>query len=206
MKTKLKYRIAGAAILLSMALLFNSCKKSFLDLHPYSSVSSDVAITNASDMQAALNGAYSNLLSANLYGRSLPLFGDLVADNVYISTVNSNRYLDFFQINFIVTNGNAQGIWQSAYSTILRANNVINSSITGSADIDQLRGEALAIRALMYFELVKFFAKPYTVDPNGIGVPIVLEYNPSLKPTRNTTAEVYARIETDLTTAISLMT
>ena len=112
--------------------------------------------------------------SPNLYGRSTPLFGDLVSDNVYISTVNSNRYLDFFQINYTTTDENGQGIWQSAYSTILRANNVINSSLQGNENIDQLRGEALAIRGLMYFELVKFFAKPYTVDPNALGVPLIL--------------------------------
>src|SRR6185436_2618124 len=119
MKTKIKFSYTGIA-LLSAVLFLSSCKKNFLDLRPYSSVSSDIAISNVSDMQAALSGAYSNLLSANLYGRTVPLFADLVSDNVYISTVNSNRYLDFFQINYTVTDANGQQIWQSAYSTILR--------------------------------------------------------------------------------------
>jgi hypothetical protein len=144
--------------------------------------------------------------SPNLYGRSTPLFGDLVSDNVYISTVNSNRYLDFFQINYTTTDENGQGIWQSAYSTILRANNVINSSLQGNENIDQLRGEALAIRGLMYFELVKFFAKPYTVDPNALGVPLILVYDPTLKPQRNSLQEVYTQIEKDFTDAANLMT
>src|SRR5262245_16077274 len=100
MKAKIKFRYTGIAILLAL-ILVSSCKKTFLDRRPYDSVASDIAITNVSDMQAALSGAYSNLLSANLYGRTIPLFGDLVADNVYISTINSNRYLDFFQINYI---------------------------------------------------------------------------------------------------------
>jgi hypothetical protein len=99
-----------------------------------------------------------------------------------------------------------QGIWQSAYSTILRANNVINSSLQGNENIDQLRGEALAIRGLMYFELVKFFGKPYTVDPNALGVPLILTYDPTLKPTRNSVQEVYTQIEKDLTDAANLMT
>lgn len=206
MKAQNKFKSTGAVLLLMTLVFASSCKKSFLDLRPYSSVSSDVAINNASDMQAALAGTYANLNSSNLFGRSIPLFGDLVADNLYISTVNSNRYLDFFQINYTVSNTNAQTIWESAYSAILRANNVINSSLHGTAEIDQLRGEALAIRALMYFELVKFYAKPYTVDPNGLGVPIILEYNPSVKPTRNTLKEVYDQIEKDLTEAIGLMT
>jgi hypothetical protein len=206
MKAQNKSKLAGLIVLASMVLALSSCKKSFLDLRPYTSVSSDVAITNESDMQAALNGAYGNMNSANLYGRSTPLFGDLVSDNVYISTINSNRYLDFFQINYTVTDANGQGIWQSAYSTILRANNVINSSLQGNENVDQLRGEALAIRGLMYFELVKFFAKPYTIDPNSLGVPLILAYDPTLKPTRNTVQDVYTQIEKDLTDAANLMT
>lgn len=205
MKAQNKFK-TGLLLLLGIVIVISSCKKSFLDLRPYSSVASDVAITNVSDMQAALSGAYGGLTSANLYGRTLPLFGDLVADNVYISTTNSNRYLDFFQINYTITNGNAQGIWQSAYTVILRANNVINSSLQGNPQVNQIRGEALAIRALMYFELVKFFAKPYTVDPNALGVPIILEYNPAVKPQRSTLQAVYAQIEKDLTEAFGLMT
>ena len=199
------FKRGGWLSALVITMLLGSCKKDFLDLQPYDSVSSDVAITDVAGMKAALGGAYSNLGNVSLYGRTIPLFGDLVADNVYISTINSNRYLDFFQVNYTITNANAQGIWQSAYSTISRANNVINSSLESSADVDQLRGEALAIRALMYFELVKFFARPYTVEPNALGVPIVLEYDPALKPTRNTVTEVYTQIENDLTAAIGLM-
>jgi hypothetical protein len=206
MKAQNKSKLAGLIVFSSIVMMVSSCKKSFLDLRPYTSVSSDVAITNESDMQAALNGAYGNMNSANLYGRSTPLFGDLVSDNVYISTINSNRYLDFFQINYTVTDANGQGIWQSAYSTISRANNVINSSLQGNENVDQLRGEALAIRGLMYFELVKFFAKPYTVDPNALGVPLILAYDPTLKPQRNTVQEVYTQIEKDFTDAANLMT
>ena len=114
-----------------------------------------------------------------------------MADNVYISTTNSNRYLDFFQVNFTVLNANAQGIWETAYNTIMDANNVINSSLTGTARSNQYRGEALTLRALMHFELVKHFAKPYTVEPNGLGVPIVLSYDPFAKPQRNTTGMLW---------------
>lgn len=191
------------AILLFVA---SSCKKDFLDRDPYGGLPTSEAITNVDDMETALNGVYAGLRSPNLYGRTIPLFGDLFADNVYISTTNSNRYLDFFQVNMTVNNGNAQGVWEGAYNVILNANNVINSELSGTEQIDQLRGEALALRALMYFELARHFARPYTVDPNGLGVPLILEYDPFVKPRRATLQEVYARIEEDLTEAIGLMT
>ncbi len=198
------YRII--TFLAVIALLFTSCKKSFLDREPYSGLPTDESIKNLDDLETALNGAYANLRSPNLYGRTIPLYGDLFADNVYISSTNSNRYLDLFLVSITVSNGNAEGIWQSAYGTILNANNVIHSSLPPSAESDQLKGEALCLRALMYFELVKHFSKPYTVDPNGLGVPLVLSRDPFLKPTRNTPADVYAQIQADLEQAIPMLT
>jgi starch-binding outer membrane protein, SusD/RagB family len=206
MKKQIKI-ITHIALLLILVLAAGSCKKSFLDKEPYGGLPTSEALTNADDMETALNGAYAVLRSPNLYGRTIPLFGDLFADNVYISsTQNSNRYLDFFQVNMTVNNANARGIWETGYNLILDANNIINSSLKGTSQIDQFRGEALALRALMYFELVKHFAKQYTVDPNALGVPIVLTYDPFAKPQRNTVAEVYTQIEKDLKQAMQLMT
>lgn len=187
-------------------IVASSCDKEFLEREEAGAVPTGDAITNEDDMEAALNGVYAVLRDPTLYGRTTPLFADLIADNVYISSDNSNRYLDFFQVNMTVNNLNAEDLWQSAYEAILNANNVINSSVTGSEVADQYRGEALALRALMHFELVKHFATPYTVNPNALGVPIVLTYDPFAKPTRNTVSEVYTQIETDLNTAIGLMT
>jgi hypothetical protein len=191
---------------LLFSIFFSSCKKDFLNREPYGSLPTEESLTNAADMRTALNGIYSALRSANLYGRTIPLIGDLLADNVYISTTNSNRYLEFQNINYNVNNTFVSGLWQTAYNAILDANNVINSKLQGTDEISQYRGEALALRALLYFELVKFFAEPYTVDPNALGVPVITTYDPFVKPKRNTVSEVYAQIEADLKAAIPMLT
>lgn len=194
-------------VLVLLLMVTSSCKKSFLDREPYGSLPKDDAITNVDDMEIALNGAYADLRASTLFGRAIPLIGDLLADNVYISSNNSNRYLSFFQVNYTVNNGDARGIWQGAYNTILNCNNIINSSVTGTPEASQFRGEALAIRALMYFELVKFFSKPYTVaGASALGVPIILNNDPFRKPARNTLGEVYTQIEKDFKAAIPLLT
>jgi hypothetical protein len=206
MKTVLNTSNKLMLMLLVLQVLVGSCKKEFLEREEYGAVPTSEAIKNVDDMEAALNGAYAGLRSPNLFGRMIPLFGDLMADNVYISDDNSNRYTAFFQVNMTVNNGDARDLWQSGYNVILNANNVINSSVEGTDVIDQFRGEALSIRALMYFELVKHFAQPYTVNPNALGVPIITKYDPFLKPKRNMVSEVYIQIENDLTTAINLLT
>ncbi len=183
-----------------------SCKKSFLERTPSNGLPADQVIVNEGGMRDALNGLYASLRTANLYGRTVPLLGDLLADNVFIHSTNSNRYIAEYQYTFTTLNANAQGVWTDAYSAILAANNIINSNVTGSSTVDNYRGEALTLRALMYFELQKHFAKPYTVDANGVGVPLVLTYDISSKPGRNKTSEVYTQIIADLNQAYTLLT
>src|SRR5690606_41474074 len=99
------------------------------------------------------------------------------------------------------------GRWQNAYRVIDMANEIINSTTNGSeANINHYIGVAYAIRALLYFELVRFFARPYTDNPAGPGVPLVLAFDIDAKPARATVEEVYTQILADLDQAYSLMT
>lgn len=144
--------------------------------------------------------------AVDLYGRTVPVLGDIMADNSFQHAVNTNRYTLYNNYTFNTTDGNVLGLWSSAYSAILRANMVINAGLASSPNVDQYRGEAYALRALNYFTLIRYFARPYTDNPGGMGVPIVLNYDPKSKPARNTTAEVYAQIIADLNAAYTLMT
>jgi hypothetical protein len=197
-----KFRNYLGAFVLS--LLMVSCKKSFLDVIPPTSLPSEQALRTETDLLVATRGMYAGMRSSLLYGRDVPLFGDLMADVTYVSPQNSNRFIQ--QYNYSPTNTTGTGIWTSAYVVILRANKIINASVAASTNVNQYKGEAYASRALMYFELVRFFAKPYTDNPAGPGVPIVLEDDPNLLPARNKISEVYTQIVNDLNQAINLMT
>lgn len=201
-------RISKYKLLLVIALwaTFSSCKKTFLELLPPTSLTPEQALGTTADLQVALRGAYAGLRGVDFYGRTLPIIGDMMADNAYQSALNTNRYTFYQTYQYVVTDGNAAGIWNTGYTVILRANNIINSTIASSAAVDQYKGEAYALRALAYFNLVRFFAKPYSDNPAGLGVPIVTTYNPDDKPARSTVAEVYALMIDDLNKAYSLMT
>jgi starch-binding outer membrane protein, SusD/RagB family len=193
-------------ITLVSIMLLASCKKEFLDLKPYTALPVADALKSEADIQVALRGAYASLRGVDVFGRTVPVLGDIMADNVYQSAQNSNRYTNYNQYLHIVTDGNAQVMWQQAYNCILRCNNIINSPLPGNVNINQYKGEAYSIRALMYFTLVRFYAKPYTEDPNTLGVPIVKTFDPTLKPGRSKVSEVYTLILADLTQAYTLMT
>ncbi len=100
----------------------------------------------------------------------------------------------------------ATDTWAAAYSTILSLNNIINANIPVTPTSSQLKGEALTLRALVYFYMVRLYATPYTVNADAPGIPLVLTYDPALKPARSKVSEVYAQIEKDLTDAFAMMT
>jgi hypothetical protein len=193
-------------LLVAMVLTtFSSCKKSFLELNPPANLTPEQALRTEADLLVALRGAYAGLRSTAMYGRSLMVIGDMMADNTYQSVLNTNRYTLFNNYSYNLTDGDVSGLWSTAYAIILRTNNIINANVSG-ATVNQIKGEARTIRALCYFNLVRYFARPFTDNPAGLGVPIVTVYNADLKPGRNTVAEVYAQIHADLNSAYNLMT
>jgi len=185
---------------------FSACKKSYLELTPYTNIPPDVAVSTESDMLVALNGMYQGLRSDSTFVRNIPVIGDVSGDNVFVSISNSGRYTTFNAFSFNVSSAEYSGMWTSFYKTILRANNIINANLETSTLVNQYKGEAYAMRALCYFELLQHFARPYTDLPNGAGVPIILVFNPTQLASRSTTSEVYGQIESDLEQASSLIT
>lgn len=203
MRNMIKYKWF---MVIAIVMVLPACKKEFLDKLPPTSLTPELALGTEADLQTALMGAYAGLRTTDLFGRTVPVFGDLNADNAYVSLTNSGRYTNFHNYTFTVADGNIIGMWRGAYTAILRANNIINSTIASNANVNQYKGEAYAIRALCYWYLVRYFATPYTDNPNALGVPIVLEYDPQAKPARKTVTEVYTQIISDLNQAYSLMT
>ncbi|QXP67620.1 RagB/SusD family nutrient uptake outer membrane protein [Polaribacter sp. AHE13PA] len=100
--------------------------------------------------------------------------------------------------------------YASLYNTIFYTNHIINSEATiegNQSDKEQLLGEAYALRAMQYFELINLYAKPYNKSTanTDAGVPITLEYDAEKEFLLQTVEDVYALILSDLTMAESLI-
>jgi len=196
-----------STILLGGLLFLFSCSKSYLNRTPYNAQPFNVAIKTESDLQTVNAGMYSALRNTDLYGRTLPVKGDLMADNIFVTTANSGRYISMNNYAFTNADSYAGAVWSNAYIAIKYANTIINSSVPDTnANIGQYIGEAYAMRALMHFELVRNYGHPYTLAPNDPGVPIVIKFDSTSKPVRNTVKDVYTQVIADLEKAYTLMT
>ncbi len=96
------------------------------------------------------------------------------------------------------------------YEKIMGCNAVldeIDNARGTQEDRDRVKAEALAIRAMFYFQLVNLYGEPYNYNKEALGVPLKLNANLSKDGiARSTVAEVYENvIVPDLQEAAKLM-
>ncbi len=110
---------------------------------------------------------------------------------------------------------NLNGIdtWERYYKRI-KGCNVILDMLDGAegsiAERENLKGQALALRAYYYFMLVNLYGQPYNAEGvdirNSPGVPLILNSRVSDDfPRRTSVARVYEQVEKDLLEAAPLM-
>jgi len=184
----------------------------FLNQEPKQYQSNELTLSTFDGLNKATEGTYGYLESVNWYGANFILSSELRGGNAKNPTntqFTSGRYTGEYQWSF--TANTTSPLWNMAYFTVAGANNVINnldgkiSSEVSAQDINNLKAENLFLRALSYFDLVITYAQPYTHDSTSLGVPVVLVSDVNNLPARNTVAEVYKRIVTDLTEAESII-
>ena len=207
------YKIILTCSTACLAVL-SACDKK-LDIKPVDVVDASQALRTSTDVEALLVGAYNALGDEDLYGGLILRDAELLGDNGEVSwngTYEQPREIYFKQIR--ANNSQVEDTWNDGYETINIANNVLaNLNVVSAANRDRVEGEARFIRGLVYFDLVRFYARAWN-DPAGTpatnpGVPILLTptttITESSRVARNSVAEVYAQVLTDLTVASRLL-
>lgn len=198
---------------LVVGFLFASCSEDWLNVDPSTSVNTDKALTNISDLRYAMNGVYRLASAHSYYGDNYLYFADCRGADVQarIPKGSGGRVSAYYEYNTISTDNFNSGLpWYQVYKVIRQANNIIksvNDNKIVSADkdsVDMIKAEALVMRGLALYDLTRVFAVPYMAD-NGAstGVPIILtptEY--SDQPERATVAKCYERAIQDITDAL----
>jgi tetratricopeptide (TPR) repeat protein len=186
-----------------------------LDIQPRQSIDAETALNNEQNVESAVIGAYATLGGPALYGTNLNLIPELLASTDYISwqgTFQGYRELDRKTMTSI--NSEASRTWIDAYEAINTVNNVLEAlSVVEDEDLRaQLEGEALFIRGIVYFELVRLYALPWSAGTanSQAGVPLILtatktEVQAANRVARSTVAQVYQQVIADLTKAESLL-
>jgi len=159
-----------AAVLLLLAVL-SSCKK-YLQVSPVGSISTQTAYSNATNIEASVNGIYYSLQQNGvLYSGSFNSIYPLLSDEAMAGSTTNLPSLQFASNNIKTDNSLVASLWMNNYQTIYQANMLL-ANVPGVNGLDagkknQWLGEARFIRAYCYFILTHYFGKvPLATTPD----------------------------------------
>jgi len=197
----------GFAIAAIISLSLPGCTK--LNQVSPTSVLASQMFQDTTSLQEALTGLYSTLESENYYGGFYPMFADLNSDNGIAGGYNNTSLNEFGYYSVTTSNEYLQNMYIAIYYSIANANAIITN--VGSVPhitpqlLKSVKGQALAIRALAHFDLLRAFGYHWdTTSPYGIPVVLTVQTAEDVVP-RNTVAATYAAILADLNTAATLL-
>ncbi|MFP5039680.1 RagB/SusD family nutrient uptake outer membrane protein [Parasediminibacterium sp. JCM 36343] len=187
-------------IILSISLVFllGSCTK-FLETTPSSFVTPQSYYNTSAELNAALTGVYNVLSNNATYQNGLFATHPYGNDEGYFSR---NFQVTGVQVyNYTASNADITALWDILYQGIERANVLlanINKPPMDSASRNEIKGEALFLRAYFYFLLVsKWGDVPLKLTPTTSLDSIAIARAPSVI--------VYNQIIADMKTADSLV-
>lgn len=207
-------------ILLAASLVLSGCEAEYLERVPTTSITDTDLFSTVVGAQTALEGIHRNTYqfysTHDRFGqKSIDMTVDLLGEDFFQSErgygwlVGWYQYIEHRNINSL----NLEYIWAYYYDIIDNAN-IILKNIDNSSDaalfaekVSNIKAQALTYRAFSYYNLIQLYANRYV--PGGAnahtGVPIILEPT-QVGKARNTVAEVYTQINSDLDAAIAAFT
>lgn len=200
-------RHAPFLTLLLVAFVWSGCD-SFTDLAPISQRSVAEYYDEPQDFEVALNGAYSALQQEGTYGRNYWILLEMRSDNTdqgpdVTGLARALAVINDFQES--TTSEITQEAWSASYRGIERANVILDQldALDGDAAFeDVIRGEALFIRSLLYYNLAVAFGH----------ITLKTEATPASDPGASAEEQqvdspdaVFTQIANDLETAQSLL-
>ncbi|RJE71875.1 RagB/SusD family nutrient uptake outer membrane protein [Reichenbachiella sp. MSK19-1] len=183
----------------------SACNDDFLDTVPQTAIEESEAFSTEGKILAQVNNLYRQLQNPTLYGGRYIVFNEQRADEFGQNDGNAAAGSAVWNQSVASTNDFANNVWSAAYTAINSAN-ILLSALEDTDVITEetstfYRAEAKYVRALSYLCLVQTYARPYTYDPDGLGVPLRLSpirTSGHNNLARSTVAEVYDQILQDL--------
>ena len=184
----------------------------FLDVQPQDKQSEKQLFATRGGYYMAVNGIYNKIAASALYGKNLSFELVDVISKRY-QPLLANTYLTALSM-FAYTDNSVEkelsSTWTAAYNTILNCN-VVLENIDGSVGVlpEQerwmLKGEMLAVRAFLHFDMLRLFGPVYKLNPDGESIPYNESSRVSVLPLLTADSVIHEKILRDLNEAESLL-
>ncbi|WP_341837220.1 RagB/SusD family nutrient uptake outer membrane protein [Chitinophaga pollutisoli] len=206
--------IAAAGLLLTGS----ACNKELDKLRPHNVTYEEQQFATPEGFRKAVFGAYAAIAGAAVTNSGFSFndmqvfFGEAHGNNIKALDAGVNRYTNAF--NYL--NSGEKDLsytyeyWRGAYNASLLINKILANVKAGESNavILQAKGEALFLRAYVYFNLIRLYGKPYYQNSgNNPGVMLITTDNngAAFAPPRATVKAVYDQVVADLNEAVPLL-
>lgn len=200
-------------MIIACTTLFASCD-SWLEVKPYDQIAEGELQKSEEGYQKMLNGIYIDLNSDALYGQTLSVEMIEVMGGAYtIGTDNSvwGNYKDLssYQYDTEYWRNRLDQTWNKAYALILNCNKILetidgNKNLFTDGSYYIIKGEALALRAMLHFDMLRLFGPVYSKDSDKKAIPYYTKQTNSPEPIL-TAQEVMEKITTDYEDALNYL-
>ena len=200
-------------MIIACTTLFASCD-SWLEVKPYDQIAEGEFQKSEEGYQKMLNGIYIDLNSDALYGQTLSVEMIEVMGGAYtIGTDNSvwGNYKDLssYQYNTEYWRNRLDQTWNKAYALILNCNKILetidgNKNLFTDGSYYIIKGEALALRAMLHFDMLRLFGPVYSKDSDKKAIPYYTKQTNSPEPIL-TAQEVMEKITADYEDALNYL-
>lgn len=200
-------------MILACCTLLTSCDD-WLEVKPYDKISEGELLKSEEGYQKMLNGIYIDLNSEDLYGKTLTVEMIEVMGGAYtIGTDNSvwGNYKDLSSYKYATEywRGRLDQTWNKAYALILNCNKILetideNQHLFTGGSYYVVKGEALALRAMLHFDMLRLFGPVYSKDSDKKAIPYYTKQTNTPEPIL-TAEEVAGQVAADLEDARTLL-
>jgi hypothetical protein len=211
----MKNKIFALLFIVGTLFAVTSCE---LDVAPTDAISTSSLLNTSDGLLNVTNGSYA-LLKDNIafggyvdqnnnYLRQYFQMTDFASDDITCAQVTEDPLFYSFTLTHSPDQANSRFFWYISYKIISSTNTVLELT-TNTTNVDvsqkQLIGENYFLRAFSHFNLLRFYAKPYSIDPNAMGIIIRESTNESAQKARSSVKDCYDFVIADLKKAASLM-
>lgn len=191
---------------------------SWLDVQPKSQVEDTDLFETESGFKEALSGVYSSMLSESTYSREMT-FGTMAIlgqewdhyPSQYAESNSTTPYANFsgYDYSSTVSSNVIAGIWSQSYNGIANVNNLLKhidgkKAVFQANNYEIIKGEALALRAFLHFDLLRSFGVSYEVNANMPAIPYSTDLSYRVFPQLKV-SEVAGKVMADLLEAEKLL-
>ncbi len=199
-------------ILLSFPAFISCDQDEFLDKQPYDLITEENIFTDLKSFESVANGTYNIFQDTYYYNSYFVMLSDLMSDNIQAT---STIFVAPDKYDIKADNLESLRVWGKISALITHTSIIIREAENFNFGADQdaankIIGQLYVARSLAYFDMQRMFAQPYnfTSDASHLGATLVDEDLIGMEiisPARATTAQVYAKITSDIEKGIGLI-